>query len=79
MNAINQSSNRIPCHTDWHRYDSATVFRRHGRDFLERSWKTGWAAKTTATLSKTELHNLVENHVPRRYSFLISVNPSHDP
>ena len=59
MNAINQSSNRIPCHTDWHRYDSPTVFRRHGRDFLERSWKVGWAAKTTASLSKTELHNLV--------------------
>ena len=62
MNAINQSSNRIPCHTDWHRYDSPTVFRRHGRDFLERSWKTGWAAKTTATLSKTELQNLVESY-----------------
>lgn len=62
MNAINQSSNRIPCHTDWHRYDSPTVFRRHGRDFLERSWKVGWAAKTTASLSKIELHNLVESY-----------------
>jgi hypothetical protein len=39
MNAIDQSSNRIPCHTDWHRYDSPTVLRRHGRGFLERSWK----------------------------------------
>lgn len=33
MNAIDQSSNRIPCHTDWHRYDSPTVLRRHGRVF----------------------------------------------
>jgi hypothetical protein len=25
MNAIDQSFNRIPCHTDWQRYDSPTV------------------------------------------------------
>ena len=62
MNAIDQSSNRIPCHTDWHRYDSPTVLRRHGRDFLERSWKPGWTAKNPATLSKTQLHNLVESY-----------------
>jgi hypothetical protein len=58
MNAIDQSSNRIPCHTDWHRYDSPTVLRRHGRGFLERSWKPGYSA----TLSKTELNSLVESY-----------------
>lgn len=62
MNAIDQSSNRIPCHTDWHRYDSPTVLRRHGRGFLERSWKPGWPAKNPATLSKTELYSLVESY-----------------
>ena len=62
MNTLDQSSNRIPCHTDWHRYDSPTVLRRHGRGFLERSWKLGWPVKTPATLSKTELHSLVESY-----------------
>jgi len=37
MNAIDQSLKRMPCHTDWRRYDSPTVLRRHGRGFLERS------------------------------------------
>ena len=36
MNAIDQSSNRLPIHTDWQRYDSPTVLRRHGLGFLER-------------------------------------------
>ena len=62
MNAIDQSSNRIPCHTDWHRYDSPTVLRRHGRSFLERSWKPGWPSNHTTMLSKFELHNLVESY-----------------
>ncbi|MFA5920795.1 MAG: hypothetical protein WC856_05835 [Methylococcaceae bacterium] len=62
MNAINQSPNRIPCHTDWHRYDSPTVLRRHGRGFLERSWKPGYPANSTAKLSKNELHSLVESY-----------------
>ena len=62
MNAIDQSFNRIPCHTDWHRYDSPTVLRRHGRGFLERSWKAGSPANKSATLSKTELHRLVESY-----------------
>ena len=62
MNTLDQSSNRIPCHTDWHRYDSPTVLRRHGRGFLERSWKLGWPVKTPATLTKTELHSLVESY-----------------
>ena len=62
MNAIDQSFNRIPCHTDWHRYDSPTVLRRHGRGFLERSWKAGSPVNNPSTLSKTELHSLVESY-----------------
>jgi hypothetical protein len=62
MNTLDQSSNRIPYYTDWHRYDSATVLRRHSRGFLERFWKLGWPAKTPATLSNTELHRLVESY-----------------
>ncbi|PPD46937.1 MAG: hypothetical protein CTY16_08335 [Methylobacter sp.] len=62
MNAIDQSLNRIPCHTDWHRYDSPTVIRRHGRSFLERSWKPAWATKTPVKLSLTELHTLVDSY-----------------
>lgn len=62
MNAIDQSSNRIPCHTDWHRYDSPTVLRRHGRGFLERTWKSSQVAQEAHTLSKPELQTLVESY-----------------
>ena len=31
-----KSPNRLPIHNDWQRYDSPTVFRKHGREFLER-------------------------------------------
>ena len=62
MNAIDQSLNRLPCHTDWRRYDSPTVLRRHGRSFLERSWKPGWPVTHAVTLSAIELHNLVESY-----------------
>jgi hypothetical protein len=62
MNAIDQSFNRIPCHTDWQRYDSPTVIRRHGRSFLERAWKPEGTVKNTAKLSKNQLHSLVESY-----------------
>ena len=39
MNTIEQAFNRSPCDTDWRRYDTPTVLRRHGRGFLERTWK----------------------------------------
>ncbi|CAD6875325.1 hypothetical protein [Methylomonas fluvii] len=61
MNAIDQSLNRLPCHTDWRRYDSPTVIRRHGRGFLERSFKPGVAVAEVDKLSKAELHHLVES------------------
>ena len=62
MNAINQSSNRIPSHTDWQRYDSPTVLRRHGRSFLERTWLSNWSTPLPAYLSEYELIRLVDNY-----------------
>lgn len=62
MNAIDQSFNRMPCHTDWRRYDSPTVLRRHGRGFLERSWRPNQLNPERHQLSKTELKNLVESY-----------------
>jgi len=34
-----KSENRLPWCTDWHRYDTPTVFRKHGREYLERFWR----------------------------------------
>lgn len=33
-----KSPNRLPLHTDWSRYDSPAVVRKHGREYLERLW-----------------------------------------
>jgi len=55
-----QSLNRIPCYTDWHRYESPTVIRRHGRGFLERIWKPGQRYQEPG-LSRSELVILVES------------------
>ena len=62
MNAIDQSSNRLPCHTDWHRYDSPTVLRRHGRSFLERCLNPGHSVHEIPVPSPTELQSLVESY-----------------
>ena len=62
MNAIDQSFNRMPSYTDWQRYDSPTVLRRHGRGFLERSWKSGQLSTEPHPLSKPELKALVESY-----------------
>ena len=37
-NTINKSANQVPLHTDWHRYETPAVVRKHGRQFLERIW-----------------------------------------
>ena len=34
-----KSENLLPWCTDWHRYDTPTVLRRHGREYLERFWR----------------------------------------
>ena len=62
MNAIDQSANRIPCHTDWHRYESPTVLRRHGRGFLERTWNSGALVSEPQVPTKPELQTLVESY-----------------
>ena len=62
MNTIEPTFNWSPCCTDWRRYDSPTVLRRLGRDFLERSWTPGCTVKNPATLSPTEVHRLVANY-----------------
>ena len=61
MNAIDQSLNRLPCHTDWRRYDSPTVIRRHGRGFLERLWRPQGNEPNPQTLSQPELTSLAES------------------
>ena len=35
---IIKSANQVPLHTDWHRYETPAVVRKHGRQFLERIW-----------------------------------------
>ena len=61
MNAIDQSLNRVPCHTDWQRYDSPTVLRRHGRGFLERLWRPQSSEPNQQPLSRPELTALAES------------------
>jgi hypothetical protein len=33
-----KSPNQLPLHTDWDRYETPAVVRKHGRQFLERLW-----------------------------------------
>lgn len=35
---LTKSPNRLPLHTDWARYETPAVVRKHGRQFLERFW-----------------------------------------
>ena len=37
-NNITKSANQVPLHTDWKRYETPAVVRKHGRQFLERTW-----------------------------------------
>jgi hypothetical protein len=37
-NAMHKSPNLLPSHTDWQRYESPAVLRKHGREYLERFW-----------------------------------------
>ena len=65
MNINDQAFNRSPCHTDWRRYDTPTVLRRHGRGFLERFWKLDQLNPLNQEqypLSKQELETLVASY-----------------
>ena len=35
---VMKSPNQVPLHTDWERYETPAVVRKHGRQFLERLW-----------------------------------------
>jgi hypothetical protein len=35
---LTKSPNQVPLHTDWARYETPAVVRKHGRQFLERFW-----------------------------------------
>lgn len=35
---MNKSPNPLPPHTEWQRYESPAVLRKHGREYLERFW-----------------------------------------
>ena len=62
MNAITKSPNQLPHHEDWSRYDSPTVVRRHGREFLERTWKNSLRPRPAVAPSKAELREIVCAH-----------------
>ena len=63
--------NPSPHYTNWRLYDSPTVFRRQGRGFLERFWKSGQLNPVNVVnslnqdqypLSKSELETLVASY-----------------
>jgi hypothetical protein len=62
MNTIDQAFNRSPCYTDWRRYDTPTVLRRHGRGFLERVWKPDQPNQEPYALSRLELETLAASY-----------------
>lgn len=33
-----KSPNQLPLHTEWERYETPAVVRKHGRQFLDRIW-----------------------------------------
>ena len=51
---IDQSHNPLPWSSDWHRYDTPTVLRKHGREYLERFWRKGHSNPQSARWSSTE-------------------------
>ena len=34
-----KSANQLPWFNDWSRYDTPAVFRKHGREYMERLWR----------------------------------------
>lgn len=38
---LDTSGQWLPGYTDWQRYETPTVLRRHGREYLERFWRDG--------------------------------------
>jgi len=65
--AIDFACNRLPYHTDWQRYDSPTVLRRHGREFLERTWGQGKATIPVCALPYSPLSSSALDHIVESY------------
>ncbi|NBS15828.1 MAG: hypothetical protein EBT06_04005 [Gammaproteobacteria bacterium] len=77
-----KSHNQLPWSSDWHRYDTPTVLRKHGRGYMERFWRNDRAKCHTARSGSAEhlatldggtlmiagepLHLRVELHLSRR-------------
>ena len=49
---IAKSPNRLSIHTDWSRYDSPAVLRKHGPEFLERLWVQSLGQTLASELAK---------------------------
>ena len=43
---MNKSPNLLPPHTEWQRYESPAVLRKHGREYLERFWSPATGEKS---------------------------------
>ena len=43
---MNKSPNLLPPHTEWQRYESPAVLRKHGREYLERLWSPATGEKS---------------------------------
>ncbi|WP_026608612.1 hypothetical protein [Methylocaldum szegediense] len=52
-----KSPNQLPLHTDWERYETPAVVRKHGRQFLDRMWDRIQGESGSATFERiTEAH-----------------------
>lgn len=59
MTVITKSPNQLSHSEDWSRYDSPTVVRRHGREFLERTWKASLSPTPGAAPSNAGLLEII--------------------
>jgi hypothetical protein len=49
---ITKSANQVPLHTDWQRYETPAVVRKHGRQYLERIWMHMEGESTDSAISR---------------------------
>lgn len=53
-----KSHNQLPWSSDWHRYDTPAVLRKHGRNYMERFWRSGVTELKTHQLKSDHLATL---------------------
>ena len=51
---FDQSHNQMPWSIDWHRYDTPTVLRKHGREYMERFWRSKSSRRVKETTGSIE-------------------------